>query len=104
MEDKSKKILNIIKTIAIVLVIIVVIWFSFTLIEFYRVKSDKRPIVCFNEKKDTESSDEYSLTCYGLLYKYREYYMNDDDSLTAREFTLFFKEFKREVSGYENVE
>lgn len=101
-NDKKNKVLSILKNIGIVLIVLAIIWFALTLFEFYRVKSDKRPVVCMHEVKDIESEDEYSRTCYGLLYKYREYYLDEDDSLAAREFTLFFKEFKREVSGYEN--
>ncbi len=101
MENKNKKLLSKLKVILFILIIITIAWFSLTVYEFYRVKTDKKPIVCFHETRDVESSSEYSLTCYGILYKYREYYMNDDDSLSAREFTLFFKEFKREVAGYE---
>ena len=98
MDSKGKKI---IKIVLIVLVCVVLVWFSFTLYEFYRVRSDHRPLICFNEVKDTENTEEYSKTCYGLLYKYREYYMISDDSMSAREFTLFFKDFKREVKVYE---
>ena len=68
---------------------------------FSRVKNEKRPIMCFFEVKDIESEKEYSKTCYGLLYKYREYYYNSSDEISAREFTLFFKEFAREVDQNE---
>ena len=101
MEDKHNKLLNFIKYFLIVLLVLVIIWFCFTSIEFYRVKTDRKPFVCSKMKRDIENNEEYSLTCYGILYKYREYYNNEDDSMTGREFTLFFKEFKREVTGYE---
>ena len=101
MESKHNKIFKITKWFLILLLVLVVIWFCFTTVEFYRAKSDKRPLVCSKMKKDVENNEEYSLTCYGILYKYREYYSNEDDSMTGREFTLFFKEFKREVANYE---
>jgi len=101
MEDKNKKLLSRLKIILIIILILSAIWFGLTIYEFYRVKSERRPIICMHEVKDVESNSEYSRTCYGILYKYREYYMNDDDSLSAREFTLFFKEFKRVVAEYE---
>lgn len=54
---------------------------------------------CLNEVKDVEDNDEYSLTCYGILYKYREYHYNETDELSAREFTLVFKEFARKTNN-----
>ena len=101
MEDNHNKALGFLKVILMILLILVVAWFCLTLVEFYRVKKDKRPIICSKMKQDVENTEEYSLTCYGVLYKYREYYRNEDDSMTAREFTLYFKEFKREVAEYE---
>ena len=95
---KNKKIF---KSILIIIVIITLIWFCITLFELYRVKTDNRPIICFNEVKDVENDMEYSKTCYGLLYKYREYYYKESNTISAREFTLFFKEFKRENPQYE---
>ena len=92
--SKTKRLL---KRILIIIIFIVIAWFCLTLYELYRVKTDHRPIICFNEIKDVESSTEYSKTCYGILYKYREYYYQENDKLSAREFTLFFKEFKREL-------
>ena len=101
MDGNHNKTLNFVKWLMIILLILVIIWFGITLVEFYRVKTDRKPIICSKMKRDVENNEEYSLTCYGILYKYREYYNNADDSMTAREFTLFFKEFKREVAGYE---
>lgn len=99
MENSNKKVKSIIKWVLIVLSVIVVLWFSFTMCEYYRVRIEKRPIVCFHEVTDTENINEYSKTCYGLLYKYREYYKISDDEMTAREFTLFFKEFNRKLDN-----
>lgn len=76
---------------------IILLWFSLVIYEYYRVKTDKKPFVCIGNVKDTETDSEYSLTCYGILYKYREYRYKDDDSLSAREFTLVFKDFDREA-------
>ena len=92
--SKTKRTL---KYILILIIFIVLAWFCLTLFELYRVKTDHRPMICFNEIKDIENNVEYSKTCYGILYKYREYYYQDNDKLSAREFTLFFKEFKREI-------
>ena len=81
--------------------IAVVAWFGLVMHEARRVKNDQKPILCFQPKNDTEGVDEYSVTCYGLFYKYREYYIKDKEELNAKEFTLFFKSFKREVKDYE---
>ena len=99
MENSNKKIKNVIKFILIFITIIVVAWFGLVIYEYYRVKIDKRPLICLHEKSDTEGINEYSKTCYGILYKYREYYTIDGDQMTAREFTLSFKEFKRKVDN-----
>ena len=96
-EEKSVKIRKLVKLISFVMLTLVILWFSLILIEMYRVKTDNKPMICFNEVKDVEDDDEYSLTCYGILYKYREYHYNSDDSLSAREFTLVFKEFVRKA-------
>lgn len=95
---KSKKGLAkiIIKSICILLVIITLIWFSIIVYEYYRVKSDKKPVICFNQTKEPENKDEYSYVCYGLLYKYKEYYYVNTDTISARELTLFFKDFTRD--------
>ena len=96
-EEKQEKIIKNIKVIWFIILGIVILWFSLVLVELYRVKIDKRPLICVNEVKDIEDDDEYSLTCYGILYKYREYHYNSDDSISAREFTLVFKEFERKL-------
>ena len=100
-EEKSNKIKKYIKVISLVLLSIVIIWFSLMLVELYRVKSDKRPIICVNQIKDVEDDDEYSITCYGILYKYREYHYNIDDAISAREFTMVFKDFERKLGETE---
>lgn len=84
------------KILAYILLILVFIWFSFAMYEMYRVKDNKRPLICLNMVKDVEDNDEYSKTCYGILYKYREYHYKENDKISAREFTLFFKEFTRD--------
>ena len=96
-EDKTKKIRKITKIFSFIILILVILWFALVLIEMYRVKTEKRPLICFNEIKDIEDDDEYSLTCYGMLYKYREYHFDEDDEISAREFTLVFKEFERRL-------
>lgn len=98
-EEKNLRKRKVIKIISYIILAIVVLWFSLVLIEMYRVKTDRKPLLCFNEIKDVEDDDEYSLTCYGILYKYREYHYNDSDALSAREFTLFFKEFERKIAN-----
>lgn len=97
-EQKEMKVRKTLKIISFVILTIVILWFALVLTEMYRVKIEKRPIICINEVKDIEDDDEYSLTCYGILYKYREYHYNSDDSLSAREFTLVFKEFERKLN------
>ena len=84
-----------IKGLGLMVLFIVVLWFILALFNLYRVNKDKRPVLCFNYVKADEDEDEYNLTCKGILYKYREYYLIKDDSMTAREYTLFFKEFTR---------
>ena len=86
-----------IKYILIIIAFLCVIWLSLALVNMYLVKQDKRPVLCFNYQKSQENDNEYSYTCYGILYKYREYYYYSTDSMSAREYTLFFKEFVREV-------
>lgn len=99
MDEKQRKSLNLIKVICFVLLIIVLAWGSLVLIEFNRVKNDKKPIFCFNELKDIEDDDEYSKTCYGILYKYREYYLKEENVMSAKEFTLVFKDFERNLEN-----
>lgn len=94
---KTRRIKRIVLKITLFLAVIVFLWFSLTVYEYYRVKMDKRPFICIGDVRDTETENEYSSTCYGVLYKYREYRYKDDDSLSAREFTLVFKEFDREA-------
>ena len=78
-----------------------ILWFLLVMYEVKRVKNDQKPLLCYFYKNDTEAVGEYSVTCYGPLYKYKEYYLSDGDKLNAKEFTLFFKSFKREVRSYE---
>lgn len=78
-----------------------VLWFMLVMYEVKRVQNNKQPLVCHLRRIETEGVNEYSITCYGLFYKYREYYIEDKEELNAREFTLFFKSFKREVRDYE---
>jgi len=96
-EDKGVRKRKIIKILSYMVLTIVVLWFCLVLIEFYRVKIDKKPLFCFNDVKDIEDDDEYSVTCYGPLYKYREYHYNEGDDISAKEFTLIFKEFERSL-------
>ncbi len=81
--------------IVIVLLVLVVGWFSLIMYNYYRVNTEKKPILCFNNVKEIETNNEYSYTCYGIFYKYKEYHSNNNDKLIAREFTLFFKDFDR---------
>lgn len=85
--------------ISSIILFIIFCWFCLVIFEYTRVKTDKRPIVCFNEIKDVEDDDEYSKMCYGLLYKYKEYYYKDTNKMSARELTLFFLDFKRQNDG-----
>lgn len=95
MLDDKKRVR--IKCILIILACICVLWLVLALVNSYFVSMDKRPILCFNYQKNIENDDEYSLTCYGILYKYKEYYYIKSEAMSAREYTLFFKEFVREV-------
>ncbi len=90
---KTKK--RIIWAVAIVLLVIIVAWFSLAMYNYYRVKTDKKPLLCYGNTKEVEANNEYSYTCYGILYKYKEYYSTKNDKITAREYTLFFKDFDR---------
>ena len=96
-EEKTIKRRKTIKIISFIIGLIVILWFTLVLTEMYRVQTERKPLVCINEIKDIEDDDEYSLTCYGILYKYREYHYTNDDALSAREFTLVFKEFERKI-------
>ena len=88
---------RIIKYFILSIFALLILWLSFVLYEMYRVRTDKRPIICFNEVRQVEDDDEYSITCSGILYKYREYYFIKEEVMSAREFTLFFKEFTRDI-------
>ena len=97
MEEDKKDIKKrkVIKNTLIIILTICLAWFFLTAINYYLVKKDQRPIFCFNYTKENENNDEYSLVCYGILYKYKEYYNIKDDKLNARELTLFFRDFTR---------
>ena len=94
-EKKHSKVKLITGILLALILFIIILWFCLTIYEYNRVMKDKRPIICLNEVKDIESDKEYSITCDGILYKYREYYSNDTDALMARELIFSFKEFKR---------
>lgn len=98
-DEKNQKKRKIIKYISFTILGIVILWFVLVLGEFFRVRIDKKPLICFNAVKDIEDDDEYSITCYGILYKYREYYYNEDNEMSAKEFTLVFKEFSRKIDN-----
>lgn len=96
-EEKktSRKKKTIIWLVTIVLFIILILWFSLTMYNYYRVSTERKPILCFGDTREIESNNEYSRVCHGIFYKYKEYYSKKNDVITAREFTLFFKEFDR---------
>ena len=96
-KKASKKKKRIIWIITIILLTIIVSWFSLTMYNYYRVNTERRPVLCFGDTKEIETNNEYSHICYGIFYKYKEYYSKKNDALTAREFTLFFKEFDRKA-------
>ena len=85
------------KYIIYIVLIFVILWFALVVLEYYRVNNDKRPLICFNYHEEVEDDDEYSLLCHGLLYKYKEYYYKIDDTLSARELTMFFTDFVRDT-------
>lgn len=103
-SDAEKKLrrINAIKKILMVLICILVLWFGLTTYEYYRVKLGKKPVICIGNKKDIENENEYSKMCYGLFYKYKEYYLESDDSMSAREFALFFMEWERNAERSAN--
>ena len=86
------------KWIFITILLLVVLWFILVIIEYSRVNKDKRPLLCFGYHEVVEDDDEYAITCNGLLYKYKEYYYKTDDTMSARELTMFFTEFVRDSS------
>ena len=94
--EKDKKARKIISIVFWVLGVIVFAWFFLVVINYYLVRKDGRPVMCWNYTRENYDEDEYTLTCKGILYKYREYFYNDTNSLHARELTLFFKDFKKE--------
>lgn len=96
-KEKLKKKKKIILTITIFLGIVVLLWFILTLIEYNRVHDGKRPLICLGDTREVESESEYSVGCVGIFYKYKEYYYRADDSLSAKEFTLFFNPFDRKT-------
>lgn len=96
-NEKLIKKVKLTKRVLLVLMIIFICWFSITIYEYYRVKTDKSPLICFNNKKISENDKEDAKVCYGLFYKYKEYYLKDTNSIEAREFTLFFTPFDRDL-------
>ena len=100
-EDLNKKIekTKIIKNISLVIMIIFLIWFGFVTYEYYRVKTDKRTLICLSQNKKSENDEEDSMICYGPSYKYKEYYTKNTNNLTAREFALFFMSMDRDLEG-----
>ena len=95
-NDVIKK-TKVIKKVLFIVMIFVFVWFSLTVFEYYRVKTNKKPIICMFSKSQSENDNENAVTCYGLFYKYREYYYKDTDELNARELTLFFMPFDRDI-------
>lgn len=93
MKDKNKR--KGWKILLYILLAIFIIWFIFVVFEYCRVKSNKQPLICLNYHESIGDSDEFAYECYGLLYKYKEYYYKVDKTMSAREFTMFFTEFKR---------
>lgn len=86
----------IIKDVLLGLLFLTVLWALFSTYEYSRVARGMDTLICFNEVKEIEDDDEYSITCTGILYKYRRYYYKDSDKLSARAFTMAFNDFKRE--------
>lgn len=95
-ENRIQRKRGLVKLVLYIALFITVSWAGFTIYEYSRVKNDKDTIICFNSKKEIEDDDEYSITCDGLLYKYRRYYYIQNDKLSAREFVMFFNDDGRE--------
>lgn len=93
-DNKLKKVISI-KRLLLIILALILIWFCFTSYEYYRVKTDKKPLICFNKKEINENDNEKSTMCYGLFYKYKEYYYKKSGSITGREFALFFMAMDR---------
>ena len=93
-DNKYKKVI-IIKKILLIILVVSLIWFGFTTYEYYSVKNDKRPLICLNKKELNENNNEKSMMCYGVFYKYKEYYFKKSGSITGREFALFFMAMDR---------
>ena len=55
--DKKKK-RSVWKIIFYILFIIVILWFILVAVEYYRVKNDQRPLVCFGYHEVVEDEDE----------------------------------------------
>lgn len=98
-DSEDKKIFKrrvVIKTLVSSLLSLTIIWAGFTTYEYTRVINDKDTLLCFNKVKEIEDEDEYSITCIGLLYKYRKYYYIESNNLSARAFAMVFNDFERE--------
>ena len=98
-----KKKRNVWKILLYIFFLIVILWFILVIYEYYRVKKDKRPWLCWGYKEVVEDDDEYALLCYGPLYKYKEYYYKVDKTMSARELTMFFTEFVRDTEKNHNL-
>ena len=48
-NDNKYKTVIIIKKILLIILVVSLIWFGFTTYEYYRVKNDKRPLICLNK-------------------------------------------------------
>lgn len=83
------------KVFLYILLTIFILWFVFVVYEYSRVKNNKEPLVCLNYHEAVGDNDEYTYECFGLFYKYKEYYYKVDKTLSAREITMFFTEYKR---------
>ena len=96
-NEKVVKKVKLIKKILLIVMIVFICLFSFTIYEYYRVKTDKTPLVCLNSKNISENDKEDDKVCYGLFYKYKEYYLKNTKIVDAREFTMFFTSFDRDL-------
>ena len=63
--------------IKIIIFVVFVSWVSLILIDYFRAKDMKKPLICLSEKTENKYNGEY-YECTSLGYKYFEFKKPDD--------------------------
>ena len=66
---------NVKKIIKIVIIAILAIWMLIFVIDYFRARGEKHPLICISEKRKTVEGNEF-YSCTSLGYKYYEYQEN----------------------------